>query len=111
MYDKIIRRSVLIWGQMLITILVYSQNDTLLYSLLDSVVVTGYDSEQRLKSVPGAIHVLGPERLKAFDNERLLTSVNALPGVRFEERSPGSYRLAIRGSTLRSPFGVRNIKV
>jgi iron complex outermembrane receptor protein len=28
-----------------------------------------------------------------------------------EERSPGSYRLSIRGSLLRSPFGVRNIKV
>ena len=28
-----------------------------------------------------------------------------------EERSPGSYRLSIRGSLLRSPFGIRNIKV
>ncbi len=28
-----------------------------------------------------------------------------------EERSPGSYRINIRGSSLRSPFGVRNIKV
>jgi len=28
-----------------------------------------------------------------------------------EERSPGSYRLSIRGSLLRSPFGVRNVKV
>jgi iron complex outermembrane receptor protein len=28
-----------------------------------------------------------------------------------EERSPGSYRLNIRGSSLRSPFGVRNVKV
>jgi iron complex outermembrane receptor protein len=27
-----------------------------------------------------------------------------------EERSPGSFRLAIRGSSLRSPFGVRNVK-
>jgi iron complex outermembrane receptor protein len=27
-----------------------------------------------------------------------------------EERSPGSYRFSIRGSLLRSPFGVRNIK-
>jgi iron complex outermembrane receptor protein len=27
-----------------------------------------------------------------------------------EERSPGSYRLNIRGSSLRSPFGVRNVK-
>src|SRR5690606_40111756 len=73
--------------------------------------VIGYDSEQMLRSVPGAVHVLSEERLRAFDDERILTSVNSLPGVRFEERSPGSYRLAIRGSTLRSPFGVRNIKV
>ncbi len=28
-----------------------------------------------------------------------------------EERSPGSYRLTIRGSLLRSPFGIRNVKV
>jgi iron complex outermembrane receptor protein len=28
-----------------------------------------------------------------------------------EERSPGSYRLSIRGSLLRSPFGVRDVKV
>jgi iron complex outermembrane receptor protein len=28
-----------------------------------------------------------------------------------EERSPGSYRFNIRGSSLRSPFGIRNVKV
>ncbi len=28
-----------------------------------------------------------------------------------EERSPASYRLSIRGSLLRSPFGVRNVKI
>jgi iron complex outermembrane receptor protein len=32
-------------------------------------------------------------------------------GVRMEERSPGSYRLSIRGSLLRSPFGIRNVKI
>ncbi len=37
--------------------------------------------------------------------------VLATPGVHMEERSPGSFRLNVRGSTLRSPFGVRNIKV
>ena len=41
----------------------------------------------------------------------LVPAVNAEPGVRMEERSPGSYRINIRGSTLRSPFGVRNVKV
>ena len=37
--------------------------------------------------------------------------LNTLAGVRMEERSPGSYRIAIRGSALRAPFGVRNVKV
>lgn len=37
--------------------------------------------------------------------------ISGLPGVRTEERSPGSYRIAVRGSTIRSPFGIRNIKV
>ena len=39
-----------------------------------------------------------------------MPALNTLPGVRADERSPGSYRLAIRGSAIRSPFGVRNIK-
>jgi iron complex outermembrane receptor protein len=41
----------------------------------------------------------------------LVASMNAVPGVRMEERSPGSYRLSVRGSLLRSPFGVRNVKI
>ncbi len=40
----------------------------------------------------------------------MLPALNTIPGVRMEERSPGSYRLSLRGSLLRSPFGVRNIK-
>src|SRR5690606_19038249 len=36
---------------------------------------------------------------------------NSIPGVRMEERSPGSYRFSIRGSLLRSPFGIRNVKM
>ena len=39
-------------------------------------------------------------------------SLNSLPGVRFESRGiDGSRRISIRGSSLRSPFGVRNVKV
>jgi len=44
-------------------------------------------------------------------SESLLPVLNTVPGVRLEERSPGSYRLMIHGSPLRSPFGVRNVKV
>jgi len=39
------------------------------------------------------------------------TLINTVPGVRMEERSPGSYRLNMRGSSLRAPFGVRNVDI
>src|SRR5437763_17140724 len=41
----------------------------------------------------------------------IVPATNSIPGARTEERSPGSYRISFRGSTLRSPFGVRNVKV
>lgn len=40
-----------------------------------------------------------------------VSALNMVPGVRMEERSPGSYRLSMRGSLLRSPFGVRNVRI
>lgn len=49
---------------------------------------------------------------KAIAGKRsFLPLMNTIAGVRMEERSLGSYRLNIRGSSVRSPFGVRNIKV
>src|SRR6185437_4081550 len=49
--------------------------------------------------------------LNRFANLSILPALNTNQGVRMEERSPGSYRLNIRGSSLRSPFGVRDIKI
>lgn len=53
-----------------------------------------------------------PSTQPIFTNKTsLVNGLNTVSGVRMEERSPGSYRINIRGSSLRSPFGVRNIKV
>ena len=46
-----------------------------------------------------------------FNKNSPVQAFNTVAGVRMEERSPGSYRINIRGSSLRSPFGVRNVKV
>ncbi len=78
---------------------------------LDEVVVKAYASDRILLEVPAAIGVVDSRTLNRFNNTSLLPALNTIPGVRMEERSPGSYRLSIRGSTLRSPFGVRNVKV
>jgi iron complex outermembrane recepter protein len=78
---------------------------------LDEVIVRAYEQNRRLIEVPAAIGLAGQPLLNRFSNTGILPALNTIPGVRMEERSPGSYRLNIRGSSLRSPFGVRDVKI
>ncbi|MEM6845837.1 MAG: TonB-dependent receptor [Bacteroidota bacterium] len=78
---------------------------------LDEITVIGYDAEQKLLETPVAVSILPSQEIRAYDETSLVPAMNTLPGVRMEQRSPGSYRIAIRGSALRAPFGVRNVKV
>jgi iron complex outermembrane receptor protein len=87
---------------------VLAQEDTT--RVLDEVVVKAYRADRPLKDVPVTMNVLDKNDLLRFGPASLVTTVNTVPGVRMEERSPGSYRFSIRGSVLRSPFGVRNVK-
>ncbi|ADB37808.1 TonB-dependent receptor [Spirosoma linguale] len=78
---------------------------------LNEVVVRGYATNRRLLETPASIGLLSRRDLnQRFGTPTLVPALNTLPGVRADERSPGSYRLSIRGSAIRSPFGVRNIK-
>ncbi|ABG58020.1 TonB-dependent receptor [Cytophaga hutchinsonii] len=81
--------------------------------IIDTVAV--YEDKEiefrflNLKQSPASVDSIQPaSHQPAFT---LVPALNTLPGVRMEERSPGSYRLSIRGSLLRSPFGVRNVKI
>ncbi|UEG53854.1 TonB-dependent receptor [Mucilaginibacter daejeonensis] len=78
---------------------------------LRSVMVRGYLSEQQMIQVPASVGVLSAKQLTLQPSNSLVSAMNTLPGIRMEERTPGSYRLSIRGSLLRSPFGVRNVKI
>jgi iron complex outermembrane receptor protein len=78
---------------------------------LNEITVKGYLIEQPVLSVPASVSVLSPSQLSLQPENSLVPSLNTVPGVRMEERSPGSYRLSIRGSLLRSPFGVRDVKI
>lgn len=79
--------------------------------ILQEVVVQGYLSQQPLLQTPASIGIIHANQLNQYAGQSLVPALNLIPGVRMEERSPGSYRLSIRGSLLRSPFGVRNVKV
>lgn len=78
---------------------------------LQDVTIRGYLSEQQMLKTPASVGILTPSQLRLQPENSLVPAMNTIPGVRMEERSPGSYRLSIRGSLLRSPFGVRDVKV
>lgn len=80
-------------------------------AILEEVIVEAFHSNQQWKAVPAAVGVLGSKEMNRYANTSFVPIFNTVPGVRVEERSPASYRLSIRGSLLRSPFGVRNVKV
>jgi iron complex outermembrane receptor protein len=95
-----------------------AQNDTIPLTIdssysqtLKEVVVTAFEQNRKLMNTPAPIGFVAQSQLMRFNNTSILPALNSVPGVRMEERSPGSYRLNIRGSSLRSPFGVRNVKV
>src|SRR5438067_1087901 len=69
---------------------------------LDSVTVHAFGGNSRLRNLPAAIGYISNTTLRRFGTASVVEAVNTTPGVRMEERSPGSYRFNIRGSSLRS---------
>lgn len=89
----------------------FSQNKKDSTLTLNEVTVKAYLSSQNLISLPSSAAVINKKQIQQGNLQSLTPVLNAISGVKMEERSPGSYRISIRGSLLRSPFGVRNIKV
>ncbi|MCJ8211904.1 TonB-dependent receptor [Mucilaginibacter sp. RS28] len=78
---------------------------------LGTVEVRGYLDRRPMLNVPASVSVITQQQIKLQPELSLVSTLNTVAGVRMEERTPGSYRLSIRGSLLRSPFGVRDVKV
>lgn len=87
------------------------QDKTIISDTIKTVVIKSYLFSQPYFNIPAPVGVLYPQQLKLQADNSLVPALNTIPGVKMEERSPGSYRLSIRGSLLRSPFGVRDVKV
>lgn len=79
--------------------------------VLEEVTIRSYEANRPILQVPAAVGLVMDSDFQRFSNVSLVSAVNNIPGIRMEERSPGSYRFSIRGSSLRAPFGVRNVKV
>jgi len=78
---------------------------------LNEITIIGNVSGRSLLTSAASVRVIRQTLLRLQPDNSLVGVMNTLPGVRMEERSPGSYRLSIRGSLLRSPFGIRDVKI
>ena len=78
---------------------------------LDTITITAFRNYSIQNQLPASVAILTGKALKGMGMLSLVPVFNQVAGVKMEERSPGSYRLTIRGSLLRSPFGVRNVKI
>lgn len=87
-----------------------AQSRDSVYYQLQEVEIKPVSGEARLR-LTSSESIIDKEDLKKQGAYSIVSALNTVAGVRMEERSPGSYRLSIRGSLLRSPFGVRNIKI
>ena len=88
-----------------------STYDSTMPGTLDSVVVTAFRIKVSGQFLPVSTARISSATLQQEVNGTLLPAFNLVAGVRMEQRSEGSYRLAIRGSSLRAPFGIRNVKL
>lgn len=79
---------------------------------LSGIKVTGFRNQSRNISSSAAIGVINSAVLSSNDQTSLQNALNLIPGVSMESRGyGGSQRINIRGSFLRSPFAVRNVKM
>ncbi len=93
------------------TVRLSTKNDSSKINTLEDVTITAFSLQSRWEDAPAAVAVINRKQFQLLNNVSLVPVFNTIAGVRMEERSPGSYRLSIRGSLLRSPFGIRNVKI
>ena len=77
----------------------------------DEMNVNVYAKKTTITDAAAAVSILNTASLNRSDQTSFVSAVNTVAGVKMDERSPGSYRISIRGNLLRSAFGVRNVKV
>src|SRR5690554_4805881 len=78
---------------------------------LDPIEIMAYFNQQPILGLTASAQSITSSTIEMQQSTTLLPALNTVAGIRMEERSPGSYRLAMRGSLIRSPFGIRNVKV
>jgi iron complex outermembrane receptor protein len=104
-----LRRYLTLFALSTLTLNAFGQDTSV---FLNQVEVKAFDFNTSISKSPVPIAIIDSTTLNLFESSSILEGLNLVSGVKMESRGAGgSRRISIRGSSLRSPFGVRNIKV
>ena len=78
---------------------------------LNNITVTGYENNRRLLETSGSIAMITSKEIHRGNDQSIQPALNSVPGVKMESAAPGNFRISLRGSALRDPYGVRNLKL
>lgn len=78
---------------------------------LNEVRVTAYSGNKTNKETAGAVASISGSQLRQGNGLSLQAALNSVPGVRMDQSTLSESRIAIRGNGVRSPWGIRNIKI
>lgn len=79
--------------------------------ILNEVNVTAFGRNKTIKETSGSVAYLSGEQLNQGSGVSIQQGLNRVPGVRMDQSNLGDSRISIRGNGVRSPWGMRNIKV
>jgi len=81
--------------------------------LLAGITVSAYQNKQQssILQYAGSIAKIDNVPTLLGNGTSLVPALNRVPGVKMEMKSMGAFRIAMRGSLLRSPWSIRNVKM
>ena len=78
---------------------------------LNELQVVGFDSRKTLQRTSGSVSLITEKSFNRTSQISLQPILNTIPGVRMDQSNLSDARISIRGSGVRSNFGIRNIKI
>jgi len=78
---------------------------------LNEVRVTGFSGNRTKKETAGGIGMITNKDINRGSGVSFQSALNSIPGVRMDQSTLSEARISIRGNGVRSPYGLRSIKV
>lgn len=78
---------------------------------LNEVRISAFGNNKTIQETSGAISFLSGAQIKQGSGISLQSALNSIPGVQMDQSNLEDSRISIRGNGVRSPWGIRDVKI